>query len=95
MQQIIVQAFLNFLSFDFGDFQFNKVYNSILFSSLLVLLSNLDLRGFRFPQFFMGPHINSVNRGMPVFNYIGRQWFQKRVSLVNFIWSRKVQYTYV
>ena len=29
-------------------------------------LSNLDLRGFRFSRFFMCPHINSVDRGMPV-----------------------------
>ena len=47
-----VQAFL-----DFRDFRFNAVYNSILFSSPLVLLSNLDLRGFRFPQiFYVSPH---------------------------------------
>ena len=47
-----VQAFL-----DFCGFQFNAVYNSILFSSPLVLLSNLDLRDFCFPQFFnVSPH---------------------------------------
>ena len=57
MQQIIEQAFLNFLSFDFGDFQFNKVYNSILFSSPLLLLSNLNLPSFRFRGFyFVSPH---------------------------------------
>ena len=53
----IVQAFLDFRGFDFRDFQFNAVYNSILFSSPLVLLSNLDLRGFCFPVFLcVSPH---------------------------------------
>ena len=66
MQGLHVQAFLDFRSFNFRDFQFNAVYNSIIFSFPLVLLSNLDLRGFRFPRFFMCPHINSINRGMPV-----------------------------
>ena len=42
------------------------IYNSILFFSLLVLLSNLDLCGF---YFFGCPHINSVNPGMPVHPY--------------------------
>ena len=42
------------------------IIDSILFSSSLVLLINLDLRGFCFRIFFMCPHINSVNRGMPV-----------------------------
>ena len=51
------QAFLDFRGFDFRGFDFrnflfNAVYNSILFFSPLVLLSNLDLRSFRFPQFF-------------------------------------------
>ena len=48
----------------FPQFQFNVIYYSILFSSPLALISNLNLRGF-----FMCPHahINSVNRGMPVF----------------------------
>ena len=61
-----VQAFLDFHGFDFRDFRFTAVYNSILFSSLLVLLSNLDLRDFCFRGFFWCPHINSLNRGMPV-----------------------------
>ena len=52
-----VQAFLDFGGFDFGDFRFNAVYNSILFSSPLVLLSNLDLLGFCFRGFiFVLPH---------------------------------------
>ena len=52
-----VQAFLNFRGFDFRNFRFTAVYNSILFSSPLVLLSNLDLRGFCFPLFFyVSPH---------------------------------------
>ena len=32
-----LQAFLDFLGFNFRDFRFNEVYNSILFSSPLVL----------------------------------------------------------
>ena len=46
-----LQAFPDFCGFNFRDIWFNAVYNSILFSSLLVLLSNLDLRGFHFPRF--------------------------------------------
>ena len=61
-----VQAFLDFHSFNFRNFWFNMVYNSILFSSLLLPLSNLDFQGFCFPGFFMCPYNNSVNRGMPV-----------------------------
>ena len=64
---LTVQAFLKFRGFDFRDFWFNTIYNSILFISPLVLLSNLNLRGFCFPQFFiMCLHIYSINRGMPV-----------------------------
>ena len=59
-------AFLDFRSFDFCNFWFNAVYNSILFSSPLVLLSNLDLRVFWFRVVFLFPHINSANQGMPV-----------------------------
>ena len=47
-----IQAFLDFRGFDFNDFRFNAVYNSILFSSPLVLLSNLDLCGFCIPGLF-------------------------------------------
>jgi hypothetical protein len=43
-----VQVFLDFRGLDFRNFWFNAVYNSILFSSPLVLLSNLNLRGFPF-----------------------------------------------
>ena len=64
--KITVQAFLDFCGFDFCNFWFNSVYNSILFSFPLVLVSNLDLHRSHFLQFFMCPHINSVNRGMPV-----------------------------
>jgi hypothetical protein len=65
--KLLIQAFLDFRGFDFLDFQFNTVYNSILFSSPLVLLSDLDLRGFHFRIFFsMFPHINILNRGMLV-----------------------------
>ena len=54
---LLQQAFLDFRGFDFREFQFNVFYNSILFSSPLVVLSNLDLRGFRFPPFFyVSPH---------------------------------------
>ena len=55
-----VQALLYFHSFDFSNFRFTEVDNSILFSSPLELLSNLNLRGFRL-GFFMCPHINSLN----------------------------------
>ena len=59
----MVQAFLDFRGFDFHDFQFNAVCNSILFSSPLVLLNNLDLCGFRFPQFFyVSPHNQRKSR---------------------------------
>ena len=52
MRKRNLQAFLDFCGFDFRDFQFNKINNSILFSSPLVLLSNLDLRGFCFRGFY-------------------------------------------
>ena len=64
------QAFRGFRGFDFRNFQFTTVYNSILFSSHLVLLSNLDLSSFCLRVSFMCPHINSVNRGMPVYLYM-------------------------
>ena len=48
-----IRAFLNFRDFDFCSFRFNAVYNSILFSSSSVLLSNLDFHGFLFPRFFL------------------------------------------
>ena len=49
---VIIQAFLNSCGFDFRNFRFTAVYNSILFSSSLLLLLNLDLRGFCFCGFF-------------------------------------------
>ena len=62
-----IQAFLDFRGCDFRDSWFTPIYNSILFSSPLVLLSiNLDLRGFCFRCFFLCPCINSVNQRMPV-----------------------------
>ena len=45
---ICIQAFLDFCGFDFRGFRFTAVYNSILFFSPLVLLSNLDLWSFCF-----------------------------------------------
>ena len=65
----IVEVFLDFCGFNFADFWFNPIYTSILFSSTLILLSNLHLSGFCFACFFMSPHINSVNPGMPVCKY--------------------------
>ena len=53
-KQVFPQAFLDFRAFDFRGFPFTAVYNSILFSSPLVLLSNLDLRGFCFRGFSFG-----------------------------------------
>ena len=38
------------------------IYNSILFSSPLVLLSNLDLHGFSFRVFFLSPHYQCLSR---------------------------------
>ena len=64
----VLQAFLDFRSFEIHDFLFAAVYNSIIFSSPLVLLSDLDLQGF---CFFLYPHINSVNQGMPVVRFEG------------------------
>ena len=83
---IALQAFLDFRGFDFHDFRFTTVYNSILFSSPLVILSNLDLHGFYLPQFFMCPHINSVNPGMPLHIYIWACIFKKlKVHETNFL----------
>ena len=49
-----VQAYLDFHGFCFCDFRFNMGHNSILFSSpLVLLLSNLDIRSFSFPMFFL------------------------------------------
>ena len=61
----VCTSFLTFRSFEFRNFWFTMVYN-ILFSSPLVLLSNLNLPGFCFRVFLCVPHINNVNRGMPV-----------------------------
>ena len=54
-----VQAFLYFHGFDFRDFRFTAVYNSILFSSPFVLLSNLDLHGFFFCVFLCVPTLTA------------------------------------
>ena len=62
-----VQAFLDFRGFDFRKFWFTSVDDSNLFSSPLVLLSDLHLRGFCFSVIFLSPHINSLNRGMPAY----------------------------
>ena len=54
---IELQAFLHFRGFDFCSFRFTVFNNSILFSSPLVLLSNLDLRSFFFHIFLcVFPH---------------------------------------
>ena len=74
-----LQAFLDFRGFDFCNFWFNAAYNSILFSSPLVLKSNLDLRGFYFRGFLGGLHINS-NRGMPLHPSI-RDWVLRKRGL--------------
>ena len=50
-----VQAFLTFCGYDFRNFGYNAVHSSILFSFPLVLLSNLDLRGFAFHGFLCVP----------------------------------------
>ena len=57
---ISISAILIIRDFDFRDSQFNAVYNSVIFSSPLVLhttFSNLDLPGFCFHSFFyVSPH---------------------------------------
>ena len=50
---IEVQGFHDFCSFNFCKFQIKVVYNSILCSSPLVVLSNLDLRGFLLSAFIL------------------------------------------
>ena len=54
-----IQAFLDFRGFDFRHFRFTAVYNSILFSSPLVLLSNLDLCDFPFLLFLGVPPLTA------------------------------------
>ena len=61
-----IQIFVDLHCFDIRNFLFIAVYNSVLFSSPLVLQSNLDLFGFCFPVILCPLHINS-NGGMPVF----------------------------
>ena len=46
--RVQVQAILDFCGFDIRGFRFTAVYDSILISSPLVLLSNLVLCGFAF-----------------------------------------------
>ena len=62
----IKMTFLDFHGFDFRNFRFNAVYNSILFFTPLVILSNIGYMVFASTGFLWCPHINSVNRGMPV-----------------------------
>ena len=83
----ILQVFLDFRSFDICNFQFTAVYNSIIFSSSLVLLSNFDLRGFYFRIFCMCPDINSVNQGMPVFSLFCQSQLEWEGKRVIFYWS--------
>ena len=84
-QFFLLQPFLDFL-----DFWFNVVYNSIIFSSALVLLSNLDLRSFFFCCFFLCPHINSVNRGMPVLDSDHLFYDKNLKFLIIFSWAQDV-----
>ena len=65
----VVQTFLDFHSFDFCNFQFTAVHNSILFSSPLVLLKVISIYAVFASAFFLCPHINNINQGMPVFIY--------------------------
>ena len=79
-----IQTFLDFCSFDFRNFWFNAVYNFTIYSFRLVPLSTLKLGGFHFLWgFFMCPHINSVNQGMPVIIKIMSEWLKylKWISL--------------
>ena len=61
-----LQAFLDFHDFNYRGFPFTAVYNSIICSSPLVLLSNLDLHSLCFRFFFFCVPTNSVNRGLSV-----------------------------
>ena len=85
----VLQAFLNFRGFDFRDFLFSTVHNSILFSSPLVLVSNLDLCGFCSAAFILCPHINSVNPGMPVHRQ-SKFWGKKHIDFLSN--SKKTQW---
>ena len=55
----VCTSFLTFRSFEFRNFWFTMVYNSILFSSPLVLLSNLNLPGFCFRVFLCVPTLTT------------------------------------
>ena len=67
----------------FLDFRFNVVYNSILFSSPLVLLCNLDFYAvFSFRGFFMCPHINIVNRAIFKLQYSNFSGYSRQEILV-------------
>ena len=71
-----IQAFLYNCGFDFCNFRFTVVYNSLLFSSSLVLLSNLHLRGFCFRGFsFVSPHLHRKSRNATSVFF----WSKKRI----------------
>ena len=81
-----IQAFLDFRGFDFCNFWINAGYNSIPFSSSLILLSTSIYTVFAFRGFSMCPHINSVNLEMSVHilsiileTYQVQEWFGYRV----------------
>ena len=95
-----VQAFL-----DFWDFRFNLVYNSILFSSPLVTLSNPDLQGFCFPLtlhnlklkpfvILLSIDIRAVVRGdagaPPEFGVSGKMTERKIDSLLPWNWKHNI-----
>ena len=84
-----IKAFLDFQDFDFRNFRFTTVYNSILFSFPLVLISNLHLHCFCFRGFFLCPHINSVYRGMPVIRFLRKCDFLKDLDPFVFVMLKK------
>ena len=55
----LLQTFLDFCGFNFCHFWFTMVYNSILFSSPLVLLNNLNSCGFCFRIFLCVPTLTA------------------------------------
>ena len=72
---------MNFPVFDIRNFRFTAVYDSILFSSPLVQLSNHDFRGFASAVFLLYPHINSLNQEMPVFDsFLAAGWSGQSVK---------------
>ena len=68
-----IQAFQDFRSFNFCNFGFNAVYNSILSYSPYVLLCNLDLHGFWFCVFLCVSTLMTKSRNACMI--VSKKWF--------------------